>query len=124
MEMKHWLSAAISCLALGLWVMPAAAAPISIAWISPKVAADGNSIVETTHWGGRRYAYYYSEHSADDFDRYYPYDEPSYDCSCSYPSYRYYYVSPHYRYHRHHHHRHHHHRHHYHHHHYRDYRRW
>lgn len=120
MEMKHWLIAAVSCLALGLWAMPASAAPISIATTSPKVAAGGSSIVETTHWR-RRYVYYYSEHSPDDFDRYYPYDELSYDCFCSYPSYRYDYAYPRYRYYHPHHH---HHRHHLRHRHYRDYRRW
>src|SRR5262245_31478530 len=121
MEMKHWLSAAVSCLALALWALPVAAAPVSIATTSPKVAADGNSIVETTHWR-RRDAYYFSEHSPDDFDRYYPYDEPSYGCFCSYPSYHYYHVLPRYRYYGHHQHRHyHHHRHHRHH---RDDRRW
>jgi hypothetical protein len=118
MEMKHWLSATVCCLASALWALPAAAAPISIAGTSPKVAADGSSIVEPAHWR-RRYTYYYSENSPDDFDRYYPYDEPSYDCFCSYPSYREPYVYPRYRYYRHYHrHHHHHHRHH------RDYRRW
>ena len=116
MEMKHWLSAAVSCLALALalWVMPATAAPISGVTTGPKVAADGSSIVETAHWR-RRYAYYYSEYSSDDFDRYYPYDEPYYRYSYLYPSYHNDYAYLRYRYHRHHHH---------HHHHYRDYRRW
>jgi hypothetical protein len=120
MEMKHWLSAVVSCLALALWALPATAAPISIARTNLKIAADGNSIVETTHWR-RRDAYYFSEHSPDDFDRYYPYDEPSYGCSCSYPSHTTYYVYPRYRYYRHHHRHHYHHRHHRH---YREYRRW
>jgi hypothetical protein len=111
MEMKHWLSAAGSCLALALWAMPATAAPISGVTTGPKVAEDGSSIVETTHWR-RRYAYYYSEYSADDFDRYYPYDEPYYRYSYLYPSYHNYYAYPRYGHHRHHH------RHH------RDYRRW
>jgi len=116
MEMKHWLSAAVSCLALALWAMPATAAPISTAMTGPKVAADGSSIVETTHWR-RRYAYYYSENSDDDFDRYYPYDERYYRYSYVYPSYHDYYGYPRYRhYHHHHHHRHYRH--------YRDYRRW
>jgi hypothetical protein len=115
MEVKHWFSAAVGCLALALWAMPAAAAPIGGATTGPKLAADGNSIVETTHWR-ERYAYYYSEYSTDTFARYYPYDEPSYRYSYSYPSYHYHYAYPRYDYyHRHHHH---------HHHHYRHYRRW
>jgi len=116
MELKHWLSAAGGCLALAVWTMPATAAPISAATNGPKVAANGNSIVETTHW--RRhyvyYAYHYDEDDADSFPRYYPYDVPSYRYSYTYPSYHYYYVYPRYRYHHHHHH----------HHHFRDYRRW
>jgi hypothetical protein len=111
MEMKHWLSAVVSCLALALWAMPAAAAPISGVTTGPKVAVDGSSIVATTHWR-RRYAYYYSENSSDDFDRYYPYDEPYYRYSYLYPSYHNYYAYPRYGYHR------------YHHRHYRDHRRW
>jgi hypothetical protein len=115
METKHWLSATVSCLALTLWAVPAAAAPIAIG-TSTTVAPDGNSTIEMTHW--RRRDYYYSEHSPDDFDRYYPYDELSYGCPCDYPSYHYYYVYSPYRYYRHHH------RHHRHHHRYREYRRW
>jgi hypothetical protein len=116
MELKHWLSAAGGCLALALWTMPATAAPISAATNGPKVAANGNSIVETTHWR-RHYVYYpyhYDEDDADSFPRYYPYDVPSYRYSYTYPSYHYYYVYPRYRYHHHHHH----------HHHFRDHRRW
>ena len=117
METKHWLCAAVSCVALSLWTMPVAAAPISGAWTNPKVAADGNSIVETTHWR-RRYAYYYGGYDSDNFERYYPYDEPSYGYYYRYPTYHDYYVYPRYSYYRHHHHHHHHH------HHFRDYRRW
>lgn len=114
MEMKHRLGAAASCLALALWAMPATAAPISGVTTSPQVAANGHSIVETTHW--RSYAYYYGGYYPDNFERYYPYDEPSYDYYYSYPSYHHNYAYPRYRYY--------HHRHHHHHHHYRDYRRW
>ena len=115
MEMKHWLSAAVGCLALALWTMPVTAAPISGAWTNPKVAADSTSIVETTHWQ-RRYAYYYGGYYPDSFERYYPYAD--YDYYYRYPSYHNYYVYPRYSYYRHHHHHHHHH------HHFRDYRRW
>jgi hypothetical protein len=119
MDMKHWLSAAVGCLALVLWAMPATAAPIAGAISAPKVATEGSSIVATTHWR-RRYAYYFSENSADDFDRYYPYEyysyeEPYYRYSYYYPSYHDQYAYPRYRHH-HHHHRHYRH--------YRDYRRW
>jgi len=113
MEMKHWLSAAVGCLAFALWTMPVAAAPISGAWTNPKVAADSTSIVETTHWQ-RRYAYYYGGYYPDSFERYYPYAD--YDYYYRYPSYHNYYVYPRYSYYRHHHHHHHHH--------FRDYRRW
>jgi hypothetical protein len=119
MEIKRWLCAAVSCLALALWALPAAAQPISGATSELKGAADGNSIVESTHWR-RRYAYDYSEYSSDNFDRYYPYEEPSYRYSYGYPSYHSYYVYPRYDYyvyprydHYRHSHRH-----------YRDYRRW
>ena len=116
MEIKRWFWTAVSCLALTLWALPAAAAPISGATTELKLAANGNSIVEATHWR-RRYAHYYSEYSSDNFDRYYPYEEPSYRYySYGYPSYHYYDVYPvypRYDYTRHNHHRH-----------YRDYRRW
>ena len=115
MEIKRWFWTAVSCLALTLWALPAAAAPISGATTELKLAANGNSMVETTHWR-RRYAYYYSEYSSDNFDRYYPYEEPSYRYySYGYPSYHYYDVYPvypRYDYYRHNHR------------HYRDYRRW
>ncbi len=107
MKAKCWLSAATSGLALALWAMPAAAAPISGATTSLKVAADGNSIVETTHWR-RRHAYYYGGYSP-----YYYYRQPSYRYSYAYPSYNYYYAYPRHRYYYGHHH-----------HHYRQYRGW
>jgi hypothetical protein len=114
MEMKPWVNAAIGCLALALWTTPATAAPISGVTSGPKLASDGNSIVEATHWR-RRYGYYYYRRFADDdLDKYYPYEEPY--RYYSYPSYYTYYVYP--RYDHYHHHHHHHHRH------YRDYRRW
>ena len=117
MKMKHWLGAAVSCLLLALWTMPVTALPITGARTSLKVATEGNSIVEPTHWQ-RRYAYYYGGYYADHFERYYPYDEPIYDYYYRYPTYHDYHVYGRYPYYRHHHH-HHHHRHHY-----RDYRRW
>ena len=76
MEIKRWFWTVVSCLALTLWAMPAAAAPISGVTTEPKLRWTANSIVATTHWR-RRYAYYYSEYSSDNFDRYYPYDEPT-----------------------------------------------
>src|SRR5262245_17241335 len=117
MDIKHWLRAAVSCLALMLWAMPATAAPVSGVTSGPKIAADGSSMVEATHWR-RRYGYYWSENSDDDFDRYYPYDERYYRYSYVYPSYHDYDAYPRYRYphyHRHHH---------FHHRHYRHYHRW
>lgn len=113
MEMKHGLTAAVGCVALVLWAMPAAAAPISGITSNPQLAANTGSIVEKTHW--RRYAYYYSEIPDDNFEKYYPYEVPYYRYSYIYPSYDTYYAYPRYR---HYHHHHHHHRH------YRHYRRW
>jgi hypothetical protein len=104
MEMKHGLSAAVGCVALVLSAMPATAAPISGITSNPQVAANAGSIIETTHW--RRYEYYYSEIPDDSFERYYPYEEPSYRYSYIYPSYDTYYVYPRYRYYHHHHHHH------------------
>lgn len=91
MKAKCWLSAATSGLALALWAMPAAAAPISGATTSLKVAADANSIVETTHWR-RRHAYYYGGYSP------YYYRQPSYNYYYAYPRHRYYYGHHHHHY--------------------------
>ncbi len=104
MRATCWLSAAVSGLALALWAMPAAPAPISGATTSLKVAADGTSIVEATHWR-RRHAYYYGGYSP------YYYSQPRYRYSYSYPSYAYYYAYPRYGYYGHRHHQHHHYRH-------------
>ena len=94
MHAKHWLGATVGVMALALWAMPATAAPVVGTATSVRTAVTGSSMVEATHWRGRRYGYHYGGYGG-----YYPYyySYPAYSYYAPYPYYYSYYSYPRYR---------------------------
>jgi len=89
MQTKHWLGATVGIVGLVMWAMPAAAAPLTSATTSLRIAASKSSLVEHTHWRGRGYGYYYGGYYPRyGYYGYYPY--------YGYPDYYYYYPRPYY----------------------------